>query len=72
MALDMTFQEFCVAERIKRQMTIKDFAKMVGVSHATIVKLENEDYTPTKLIMGRIFEKCGYDISEIRTAISDY
>lgn len=71
--MSMSFQDFCVAERVRRQMTIKDFAKYVGVSHTTINSIENvETYKPTKLIMARIFEKCGYDLREIKSVIENY
>lgn len=49
--------------RIKKQMTILEFAKTCGIDHTRFLQIENNDAKPTKIQMEKICK--ALDMSEV-------
>ena len=53
---------FVINERIKRNMTQTQIAKVVGVGQANLSKIENAEARPTLKTISSIAKKLGYEL----------
>ena len=53
---------FVINERIKRNMTQTQIAKVVGVGQAILSKIENAEARPTLKTISSIAKKLGYEL----------
>ena len=59
-------------ERIKKNITMNQLAKQIGVSHTTISRIENGEMTPTFDILLSYANSLNYDIKLEKRFTDDY